>query len=295
MKIPKYWAKGATSFDSNSVNPRTGKPKEPFSCWGWSDVSPEEARQQGSRRADAVMQIIRKGKKPGPYAYGDRPMREHVIEEWKTGSGETYAAVTRNAYGCRVLNTASIMFVDVDLPEPSIGGGFMHRLKRLFGGSEEPSPLELLERDAIAKAEQMAQADPGIGIRIYRTCAGFRHLLTHSHAQPDSAATREIMEKLGADPLYMHLCKMQGCFRARLTPKPWRCGMPALRIIFPWQDKDAEIRTGKWEQAYSQKANRFATCDLVKQLGSTAMDAETARVVDFHDRKTRVGSGLPKA
>jgi len=27
------------------------------------------------------------------------------------------AAITRNSYGCLVLNTARVMFVDVDLPE----------------------------------------------------------------------------------------------------------------------------------------------------------------------------------
>ena len=53
-------------------------------------------------------------------------MREEpVLRDWKDEQGGLTAAITRNSYGCLVLNTAQIMFVDVDAPEPkSSGGGF---------------------------------------------------------------------------------------------------------------------------------------------------------------------------
>jgi hypothetical protein len=47
--------------------------------------------------------------------YPNRPGRELVLEEIKNAAGELLAVVTRNSYGCRVLNTARVMFVDVDL------------------------------------------------------------------------------------------------------------------------------------------------------------------------------------
>jgi hypothetical protein len=33
-----------------------------------------------------------------------------------------------------------------------------------------------------------------------------------------------LMRFLRADPDYVRLCAVQECYRARLTPKPWRCG-----------------------------------------------------------------------
>jgi hypothetical protein len=50
-----------------------------------------------------------------------------------------------------------------------------------------------------------------------------------------------------------------------------------------------------WCEEYSRKAADFATCALIEQLGDPAMDAEMARVVEFHDKETRVGSNLELA
>ena len=48
--------------------------------------------------------------------YPNRPFREQIIRELKDAAGQTSAVITRNAYGCLVLNTARMMFVDIDLP-----------------------------------------------------------------------------------------------------------------------------------------------------------------------------------
>ena len=56
---------------------------EDFACWGWSDISVEEAQERGEQRAASVAKIIRSGLRPDQYLYGDRPMREKIIEEWK--------------------------------------------------------------------------------------------------------------------------------------------------------------------------------------------------------------------
>ncbi len=52
---------------------------------------------------------------PRAYAYGDRPLREEIVRS-VAGDGERAAVVTRNSFGCLVLNTAGVLFVDVDLP-----------------------------------------------------------------------------------------------------------------------------------------------------------------------------------
>ena len=103
------------------------------------------------------------------------------------------------------------------------------------------------------------------------------------------------MEALGADPLYMRLCKVQECFRARLNPKPWRCGMKALRITYPWADETAEQSARHWIATYAKNAQDYATCSLINQFGSEAVDEEIAHVVEFHDDITKAESGLKLA
>jgi len=294
MNIPRYWAKGLTRHDVRMRSPFTDKQMGPLSCWGWSNTSVKEARERGSKRADAVAEMILKGNRPDHYLYGDRPMREEIVDEWKRGNKTTYAAVTLNAYGCQVLNTASTMFIDVDLPMASGWELFKHRVSGLFG-KNGPSPQERNEADALAKVQSMVKADNRFGIRAYRTRAGLRYLITHSHADPTSEITFNIMEVLGADPLYIRLCKVQECFRARLTPKPWRCGSHALPVGFPWKDDKEEQKARAWIDAYTNKAKGFATCSLINHYGSTTMDEEISRIVSFHDTFTKALSGLDLA
>lgn len=294
MIIPRYWAKGASRHSVPVMNPRTGKPMGSFSCWGWSEKSLEEAREKGTKRADAVAEMLLKGNRPDHYLYGDRPMREKILDEWKRNDGTICAAVTLNAYGCTVLNTASAMFIDVDLPPTTGWERAKHTVNRLLGKGGL-APHKQKETDALAKVEAMAQADPRFGIRTYRTRAGLRYLITHIHANPTAESTFRIMEVLGADPLYLRLCKVQECFRARLTPKPWRCGTHALGIGYPWQDREAEDEARNWIADYTEKAARYATCALIKQYGSDAMDDEISRIVQFHDKATGALSGLDLA
>jgi hypothetical protein len=273
------------------TNPATGKTTDTFACWGWSDISPADAEEKGKQRAKAVAEMIRSGNRPDSYLYGDRPMREEIIDEWKRSDSTTYAAVTLNAYGCQILNTVGAMFVDVDLPAVSGLEAFKQGLKGLFG-NRGPSPRERQEADALSRVQEMIRADPRCGVRAYRTRAGLRYLLTHGQADPVAPATHSAMENLGADPLYMRLCKVQECFRARLTPKPWRCGTHALTVRYPWRDANAEREARDWLDAYSTKAERYATCSLIQQFGSENMDEEIAHVVEFHDSITKAESGL---
>ena len=267
---------------------------EDFACWGWSDISVEEAQKRGEQRATSVAKIIRSGLRPDHYLYGDRPMREKIIDEWKREDATTYAALTLNAYGGQILNTASVMFVDVDLPMIPAWDTFKHKLAGILG-NKDSSPRERQESEALAKIEEMIRMDRQCGIRAYRTSAGLRYLFTHAHADPTAESTLRAMEALGADPLYMRLCKIQECFRARLNPKPWRCGIKALRITYPWEDETAEKSARHWITTHEKKAQEYATCSLISQFGSKTMDTEIARVVEFHDSATKAESGLTLA
>ncbi len=245
----------------------------------------------GAERATAIANIIReKGvTRSNEYLYGDRPFREELLEKWIDDDEKTYAAVSINSYGCKVLNTASAMFVDVDFPEPVGLSSFIELVKGLFG-SKSPSAREVFEQNAIAKLHDLASSDPRFGVRIYRTFAGLRYLITHTHADPTSTTTSRIMALLGADPLYVKLCQRQECFRARLSPKPWRCGIRQPKKHFPWESAADEKKFRDWQNEYLEKSQNFASCHYLAQIGDATMDTKISRVVKFHDEETKAFS-----
>ena len=287
MKIPRYWAQGTFQYTD-----ATGQPGE-FACWGWSDQSREDAAQRGTERARQVMERVLRGDMPGQYLYSDRPLREELIQDFTSTTGERIAAITRNAYGCQVLNTTNIAFIDVDAPPPSAGGSILQAILSLFGGSKESK----WEQEAGARGAGLEEVlyRQRMGARVYRTNAGERYLLTGGTLDPASTKADELMEQLGTDPLYQKLCRVQECFRARLTPKPWRCGIPALEVRFPWHDEEAEYSYRRWEKDYQAQSRDYATCHFVEQLGSTTMSEDEQAIVKLHDEMTRAESELPLA
>jgi len=285
MKLPRFWTKGSieTTDDQGGVHR--------FSGWGWSDVSLGDAEARGKERARRIAARILKGDRPDHYLYGNSPVREELLEELKTPQGTVYAAITRNSYGCQVLNTADIMFVDVDLPEPAMFEGLKSWLGRLFNRTA-PSPADQRQAAALAKLEALIQANPGWGVRIYRTRAGLRYLFAHTPIDPGSEKAVAMMERLGVDPLYLKLCKSQESYRARLTPKPWRCGVASPAMRWPWPNISAEMRFREWEGAYLLAAQPFATCRLIGRLGKPADHPAITAVIDLHDRRTKATTEL---
>ncbi len=75
------------------------------------------------------------------------------------------------------------------------------------------------------------EVHPDWGWRIYRTKAGFRLLATHRPVFPSEPLAEEAFQEFKADILYRKLCVNQKCFRARLTPKSWRCGVERLSAL----------------------------------------------------------------
>src|SRR5258705_6599181 len=91
MNFPQFWARG-----------RSGN----FLCWHWSSQSIAEARALANQAAQQLANRFRAGVYPprhGGY-YPDRPFREQILQEIKNHAGEISAVVTRNSYGCLVLN-----------------------------------------------------------------------------------------------------------------------------------------------------------------------------------------------
>jgi hypothetical protein len=278
MNFPPFWAKGSHGN---------------FLCWRWSFQSMAEAQALANQAAQQLADRFRAGGYPprhGGY-YPNRPFREQVLQELRNSAGQIHAVVTRNSYGCLVLNTVRVMFVDIDLPEPKPSGGFF---KRLFGKPDMSSAVTP-EAEALVRIENWTRGHSAWGWRIYRTRAGLRLLATQGPVEAASEVSDGVFEALGADPLYRKLCKAQKCFRARLTPKPWRCGIQDKPERWPWLEEEQAKRFQKWEAQYLRCAAEWATCALIRQIGNPGVHPEVQALLNLHDSATRADSKLQLA
>jgi hypothetical protein len=276
MRLARHWSRARVDLDG------TERRDGVAIAFGWSDESRGAAHAHALERARRLAAILsrRQGfrwredlrRSWQYYGDGERPLREPLVREVAL-DGLLLGAITRNGYGAYVLNTVSAPFVDVDLPEARPEPG---RLARLLGARPSP-PVDVEGRvRAVAAAETRAW-------RLYRTAAGYRVLLTDRPRDPVSAEVRTLLERFGADPLYVRLCTVQGCFRARLSPKPWRLGLGApQQAWFPWDDDPVrQRRFESWDAAYERVRSQASVCRLVAASGE--VHPEIAPIVAIHD------------
>lgn len=280
MKIPKYWAKSTAKV-------RDDGGEFDLTFWRWSDVSQAEAVQAADARARDVAARFTSFRDLDRYGYADRPLREEVVESMKDGQRES-AIITRNSYGALILNTARVMFIDLDFDKSGNSGASM--MRRLMGKATT-SP----EAQRLAQVEEWARQNPRWNLRVYRTFGGLRGLITNELFDPTDRASTEILQSLNSDPLYVRLCRAQECYRARLTPKPWRCGMVNPPAQYPWPTTNAEIAQRQWVGQYQHAAERYSTCKLIKEFGSAPLNSEVARIVELHDRYACRGANFDLA
>ena len=281
MHFPKHW-----------FSAKRGE----VSAWGWSDESLAHAEAHAESRLVRILEWLRRGddRQLQRYGYPGRPMREEVLKEFHGTDGTLNAAVTRNSYGCLVLNTSQLMFVDIDAPrakESSFLAGLFGFRKPDKNKSENG-----FEKNTLAQVHRWLDVHPDWGWRVYRTRAGIRLMATHQSIASDNALTSEAFELFSSDPLYRQLCASQKCFRARLTPKPWRCGSDKPRHRWPWKDAKAEATFRAWEKKYLSVSSRHATCQLIGHFGNSSPHSALSELIQFHDQATRAEkTGLPLA
>ncbi len=273
MKLAKYWAREA------GVATGRGGQSIRVTARGWSNDSMQAARAAARDIAQRLAQGIFPTRSR-QYLYGDRPLPEPVLREFSS------AVVTRNIYGAEVLNTRDLMFVDIDQPDRQ-PGLIASGIRSLFGGSR-PAPA------VPAKIQSVAERNNLTG-RAYRTAGGYRLLITSSTFTPGDSRTEDLLRQFDADPLYVRLCRMQESFRARLTPKPWRCGLHVPPVTFPYDTPVEESRFDAWERSYTATAGRFATCRYLGSFGSSRVASGLEELVQYHDRETKAASDLPLA
>ncbi|MBL8232285.1 MAG: hypothetical protein JNL98_27565 [Bryobacterales bacterium] len=286
MRFAKYWAARDQRRDSFHLK-----------VWGWSDQSFEHALSVASARLDSVLRKVdARGELP-KYPYGsEHPLREEILDTIpRDGTGEPQAVLTRNSYGSVVLNAARVLFADLDSPEPpqdvagSASGAFW---KRLFDG-REAAPAPPKTDACVARVEAFCRSNPQLAVRLYRTFAGYRAVILNRTYDPQDSAVSRMLKDLGSDPLYIKLCEGQQCFRARLTPKPWRCGEVPPGVTYPYSER-AKRRLGDWLKVYERACAKYGVCELVRDFGPRQVEPEVERVLAVHDRYA-VREGLPLA
>ncbi len=250
-----------------------------------SEVSEEAARAAAKALARERAASAAAGRAPlsalGQYPYPDRAIVEPVLERLDDPAqpGRELARLTRNSYLATVLNAYDIMFVDVDT-----------RADTSNAPEEKPVP----EPEALAALDALCVERPDLAFRVYATRAGLRYLCTSRRFAPRSPESAEILRRLRSDPRYARLCRVQNCYRARLTPKSWRCYTdgPIVNEPRPWWKR---LINPLRAPLYPDE-NDFSTCRFVRNIGAAAQaDAGIALVVARHDATSRALEGKPLA
>jgi hypothetical protein len=281
MYIPRHWFKATGGG-------RTPDGREfPVSVWGCADDEHGAERNAGERLR-RVLERIRCGDPlPNRYGYGTRPLREEILQTLESEvPGEAAAIITRNGYGAQVLNTARLLFLDVDRPAVT----FWQRLAGWFGAKPAPS-----EESVLAKVRDALRQHGRGAFRIYRTAAGWRIVAVDREFDPTGDEAQELMRATGTDPAFSRLCQVQRSFRARLTPKPWRCKSAVPPGEHPRLDEEARQRFASWLGGYERAATAYATCRYLETVGDGAPSASFVRLIAIHDQITRCSELLPLA
>lgn len=238
-----------------------------------SNYSEAEAREEAQRRLVWLQCKIR-GERPPMESY-EAEIREQVLE---TLSDD--AVITRNRYGAQVLNCDGLPILDVDDPPASWW--------QLFSRRTETWRLAQMEKTLESLADHYRLE--GLGFRLYATAKGFRVIVVGKEMKPNHSLARRFARSLHTDPLYWKLCLKQGCYRARLTPKPHRIKVPTIKVPFPpTQESIKAVAT--WEATIQERAQVFSVCRFIRSFGQNHLPP----LVERHDVQTGAHTGRPLA
>ncbi len=326
MIVPQYWAEGRIQHK------KAGK-QVTMRRFGWSDESQKAAQEMADARTEEALQKFLTGEKLEKYepkmAYNGAdgvPIREEIVDRL----GEN--VLTRNSYGALCINSPDVFFIDVDFSEHrpfryltraiffvfvilsalaywNEGRGLIFYiaisstgiLPGILAGWIRKAHLKMKgghERVAMGKIESFTATRLFWNLRIYRTPNGLRLLAAHRTFSPADPEVEETFEALGSDPMYRMMCLKQQCFRARVSPKPWRIGIGNhLRPrpgVWPVKPKYLPARN-EWIVHYEKVSKGFSSCNYLETRGNGKVHPAIAPVMEWHDELCRAESGLPSA
>lgn len=270
MKIPPFW----TTERSKGIDGQMWRLR------GISFSSMEEARERLEARRGLRAEFLRMpGGNFDDYRAKLRALDEIGEDEYSVLLLEPVVrqlsedlVITRNRYGVQVLNSTSICFVDVD----DVPLSFVETVRGWFGNKLSP------EDKLLGIVRSLCEQDSSLGARVYRTHNGWRIMLTGNDLAPASPRMKQLFAALHADPLYVAMCERQQCWRARLTPKPYRVGITR----FPRPVDSESIyspESQEWIAKYESVCMGKAVCRLVDCMGCPIL----GEGVELHDQLTQ--------
>lgn len=323
MIVPRFWAEARIQL-------RDKRHSITLRRFGWSDESQEAAQIHAQKRVNEALDLVSSGQKPTRRelmrSYNGSegvPIREEILDR------QDEAVLTRNLYGAKCLNTPNVLFADVDAEEwPSLGfyilvdailvilgvvlcsilvpkvwaigfvvaafGPFVTKpIHDAFHAQKGGAKQVSLDR-----IRKFVLKHPDWHLRVYETPAGWRALALHQTFSPSEQAVADFFHAIQADPIYVRMCKNQNCFRARVSPKPWRIGIKSRLKSSPggWPMPPERLRDReRWVHEYEARAPEFASCRFVEEIGSPTVSPEAERIRLLHDSLCQADSNLPLA
>lgn len=329
MIVPEFWAEATQRIEWVDGE---GKHSRVMRRFGWSDESADDAQSHARDRVADAVRLHQQGKRirfrEAKVAYNSEeglPIREEIVAR----HGQT--VITRNSYGARCLNTPSVLFADIDCDEPSGCGIYLASIVFSFiplffvfsaigWGRQIPLSIVLaliiggllgsaingLKMRVSGSAKQRWKNHfraslgnwPQWAIRLYETPAGWRLLATHQTFEPRDEVVEQFFKSMQVDQLYARMCLNQNCFRARVSPKPWRIGIdhhlkprPGVWPIPP----DRMPQQTEWVENYERLASKFSSCRFIESFGPETVCQEAAEVIRIHDETCQSMSEKPLA
>lgn len=263
MKLYKYWTVEKRKILVNGM-------EQEINCYGGSNNSVEEAQQRAREKAEKIQRKI--AGERHVFDWYEAEIREEILQTF-----DEHSAITRNRYGAQVLNAEKLLILDIDKPKSSGGG-----LGGLFKRKDTRTPKEQI----FDMARQLAVTSKyrEYGFRIYETYQGARVIVLGRDFDPHATETKMFMDEFNCDPLYITLCIKQGCYRARLTPKPYRMRMRPYKVNFPRENVDTEFN--RWLAEYERESKNYTVCKFIEQVGA---NHATNEIIQLHDEITGVG------
>lgn len=264
MKIYKHWYADSPSIkiDGESVT---------IKLLMGSDVSKEDARRVLLERAAQIESRIQR--KAGVDEY-EADIKEAIAHEIDANN-----VITVCRYGALILNTTQYSIYDLD--------GYHKSMFDFFGPMRQMS----LKQRIVHKFKITAAKIPELGrsFRIYETSKGIR-VIGKQYLDPGHKRFLKIMLALCADYTYSILCIKQRCFRARLTPKPYRMKIDTFKVLSPLECETAQYQS--WAAMYASEAQAFSVVKLIEAVGD---DFANEPVIAEHDRRCNMSAELKLA
>lgn len=264
MKYFKFWVK-------ESFNIRVDQVQQSISILSGSNISKEDASAKAANQSKQIESRIASGKIKETY---EASIKEHVAEVI-----DEQNIVTVCRYGAKVLNSTQYTFFDLD--------DYPHDLWDIFKPVRKLPKKERIVYKFLEKIKKHPEL--GSDFRIYETTKGIR-VIGKKYLNPADRGYQSLMRKVAVDWLYMQLSKKQNCFRARLTPKPYRMQAKTIKVRSPLDCETPEYIA--WEKSYQSASQRYA---VVKHLKSIGSDFANEPVIKMHDQTCNAHNNLTLA